>query len=144
VKSRAASWSAYQKACKHRRGVTDLLKEPLRIPSAPELVFKDMVAPGDNSKKVELRIDMIFNADDLQRYDDLYETPELFRGCKSKEHFEQFLELLALGFRLLLACDATAKHPKLFSEIVAGKEIGMNAVTTPATQKHHSLLQRKN
>ena len=65
VKSRAASWSAYQKACKHRRGVTDLLKEPLRIPSAPELVFKDMVAPGDNSKKVELRIDMIFNADDL-------------------------------------------------------------------------------
>lgn len=80
-----------------------------------------MVAPGDNSKKVELRIDMIFNADDLQRYDDL----------------------LALGFRLLLACDATAKHPKLFSEIVAGKEIGMNAVTTPATQKHHSLLQRK-
>ena len=93
-----------------------------------------MVAPGDNSKKVELRIDMIFNADDLQRYDDLYKTPELFRGCKGKEHFEQFLELLALGFRLLLACDATAKHPKLFSEIVAGKEIGMNAVTTPATQ----------
>ena len=105
-----------------------------------------MVAPGlgDYLNKVESRIDMIFNASDLQRYDDLYETPELFRGCKSKERFEQFLELLDLGFRLLLAFDATAKHPKLLSEIVAGEEIGMNSVTTPATQKHHSLLQRKN
>ena len=59
------------------------LKEPFRIPSAPALVLRDMVAQGDNSKTVELKIDMTFTADDLERYDALNSTPELWKGCKS-------------------------------------------------------------
>ena len=51
------------------------LKEPFRIPSAPALVLRDMVAQGDNSKTVELKIDMTFTADDLERYDALNRTP---------------------------------------------------------------------
>ena len=46
-------------------------------------------ALGDTSKKVELKIDMIFNTDDLQRYDAMNRTPKLVRGCKSKEQSEQ-------------------------------------------------------
>jgi len=119
VKSKAASYSAFQKAYKHRRSVTGHLKEPFRIPSAPVLVLKDMVAPGNSSKTVELKIDMTFTADDLKQYDTLNKTPELFKGCKSKERYAQLLELLALDLRFLLACDEAAKHPK---QLLAGTE----------------------
>ena len=67
----------------HRRSVTGhepfRIKEPFRIPSAPVLVLKDMVAPRDDSKTAELKIDMTFTADNLERYDDLNRTPELWK-----------------------------------------------------------------
>ena len=67
VKSKASSYLASQKTYKHWRSVTGNLKEPCRIPSARVLVLKEMVAPGDNSKTVKLKIDMKFTADDLKR-----------------------------------------------------------------------------
>jgi hypothetical protein len=70
-----ASYSAIQKAYKHWRSVTGHLKEPFRIPSAPVLVLKDMVAQRDNSKTVKSKIDMTFTADDLEQYETLNKTP---------------------------------------------------------------------
>lgn len=111
VKPKAAAYTTYQKAFKHRRSY--YLKEPFTVPGAPKVVLKSMVAPGDNSKTVEMPIDMTFTANDLERYDALNKTPELMnKGCKGKERFGQLLELLALDLRYLLVCDQLAQHPK--------------------------------
>ena len=71
-----------------------------------------MVAPGDNSKTVEMIIDMRFTADDLERYDALNQTADLFKGCRGKERLSQLQQILAMELRFLLSCDQAATHPK--------------------------------
>ena len=62
----------------HWRSVTGHLQEPFKIPSASVLVLKNMAEQGNNSKTVKLKINMTFTADDLEQYDTLNKTPELF------------------------------------------------------------------
>ena len=112
AKGRASSYSQYQKAYKNRRASTGQLDKPFSIPGAPQVVLKDMVAPGDNSKTVEMIIDMRFTADDLERYDALNQTADLFKGCRGKERLSQLQQILAMELRFLLSCDQAATHPK--------------------------------
>jgi len=112
AKGRASSYLQYQKAYKNQRASTGQLDKPFSIPGAPRVILKDMVAPGDNSKTVEMNIDMRFTADDLERYDALNQTADLFKGCRGKERLSQLQQILAMELRFLLSCDQAATHPK--------------------------------
>jgi hypothetical protein len=105
VKQLKDKYSQFQKQYKFRR--QSHWKSPFEVPETDPIVLDNMVV-GEGQEVGEMKIDMLFTKEALDRYDELNKSPDFLGGCKNKDTASRLLDLLLLDIRILLSCDPLA------------------------------------
>ena len=95
----------FQKNFKHQR--QNKWKDPFQVIDTPPIVLKEMVV-GEEKERGEMKFEMRFTKEALERYDDLNKSADFMAACKGRDACLKLLDLLTLDIQMLLSCDHMA------------------------------------